>query len=50
LIREDAIIMAFDAWAARFAEVVAAKGKVDPGPYRRFGYEAPGHRWADLKL
>jgi hypothetical protein len=25
-------------------------GKVQPGQYRAYGYKAPGHRWADLKL
>lgn len=29
---------------------VAAKGKVEPGRYRAYGYEAPGHKRADLKL
>ena len=24
-----------------------AKGKVEPGEYRAYGHEAPGHRWAD---
>jgi multimeric flavodoxin WrbA len=40
----------FDAWTAAFAEFVARKGKVEPGQYRAYGYEAPSHRWADLKL
>ncbi len=29
---------------------MAEKGKVEPGEYRAFGYVAPDHRWADLKL
>ncbi|MDQ2969839.1 MAG: NAD(P)H-dependent oxidoreductase [Acidobacteriota bacterium] len=40
----------FDAWTDRFVEHVASKGKVEPGEYRAFGYEAPGHRIADWKL
>lgn len=50
MIGEDGIMAAFDAWAARFTQAVTAKGKVNPGIYRAFGYEALGHRWADLKL
>ena len=40
----------FDAWVDAFAAFVAQKGKVPPGTHRAYGYEAPGHRWADLKL
>ena len=40
----------FDAWTDAFAAFVAGKGKVPPGTYRAYGHEAPGHRWADLKL
>ena len=40
----------FDAWADDVASFVGAKGKVEPGRWRAFGHEAPGHRWADLKL
>lgn len=40
----------FDAWTDDFAAFVAAKGKVEPGRWRAFGYEAPGHRMADLRL
>ena len=40
----------FDAWTDRFAAFVGAKGKIEPGRYRAYGYEAPPHRWADWKL
>jgi hypothetical protein len=40
----------FDAWIDRFAAFVERKGKVRPGKFRAFGYEAPAHRWADVKL
>jgi hypothetical protein len=50
MIREEAFMRAFDAWSDRFAAFVAQKGKVEPGRYRAYGYTAPGHRWADLKL
>jgi multimeric flavodoxin WrbA len=39
----------FDAWVEAFAAFVGAKGKVEPGKYRAYGYEAPGHLGADIK-
>jgi hypothetical protein len=39
----------FDAWTDAFAAFVGAKGKVEPGKYRAYGYEAPGHLMKDLK-
>jgi len=50
MVREQEFMHAFDGWTARFTEHVAAKGKVQPGQWRAYGYEAPGHRWADAKL
>ena len=50
MIGEDEIMQAFDAWTDRFAAFVAAKGKVEPGEFRAFGHEAPGHKLADAKL
>lgn len=50
MILEDPIMSAFDAWTVRFAGFVAKKGKIEPGRYRAFGYQAPGHRWNDAKL
>ena len=47
---QSRVLDAFDAWTDRFAAFVTAKGKITPGPYRAYGYEAPGHKWADLKL
>ncbi len=40
----------FDAWTDRFAAFVARKGKVEPGEFRAFGFTAPSHRLADLRL
>ncbi|MGH8251055.1 MAG: NAD(P)H-dependent oxidoreductase [Steroidobacteraceae bacterium] len=40
----------FDDWVSSFIRFVRAKGKVPPGQFRAFGYEAPAHRWADAKL
>jgi hypothetical protein len=50
MVEEDPFMAAFDGWAARFAAFVGAKGKVEPGPWRAFGYQAPSARKADAKL
>lgn len=44
------VLEEFDAWVAHFAEFVAQKGRVTPGAYRAFGYEAPGHFIEDMQL
>jgi len=48
--REAAFLRTFDIWCDEFAKFVAAKGKVQPGKFRAYGYKAPSHRWADIKL
>lgn len=40
----------FDAWTETFADKVFQKGKVQPNKYRAYGYKAPGHKWANVKL
>jgi len=50
LVSEHDVVRAFDDWTHRFTAHVRRKGKVPPGRYRAYGYAAPGHRWADLKL
>ncbi|MDB5034904.1 MAG: hypothetical protein JWQ98_2145 [Chlorobi bacterium] len=50
MIRQDDVMGDFDAWVESFAVFVREKGKVEPGTYRAFGHEAPGHLWADTKL
>ena len=50
MVAQDAVMSAFDAWVRRFTDFVQRKGKVEPGRYRAYGHEAPGHRWADMKL
>lgn len=47
---EPAALAEFDAWVGRFAEFVGKKGKIEPGRWRAFGYEPPGHKLADLRL
>ncbi len=39
-----------DAFADRFAAFVGAKGKVQPGVHRAFGYDPPRHLAADIRL
>ena len=46
----EQFLCAFDDWASSFQVFVGEKGKVLPGKYRAFGYEAPGHKIADAKL
>ena len=50
MVREPQIMTDFDAWTDRFAAFVEGKGKVPPGRFRAFGYEAPGHLLEDVKL
>jgi len=50
MVRDTPFMSEFDLWTEAFTRIVAAKGKVEPGRWRAFGYEAPGHRWADVKL
>ncbi len=50
MVRDDPFMAAFDRWTDAFAAHVAAKGKVEPGRWRAYGHDAPGHRWADAKL
>ncbi|HEY9402691.1 MAG TPA: hypothetical protein VIQ24_08345 [Pyrinomonadaceae bacterium] len=46
---ETDVFADFDAWTEAFAEFARAKGKVEPGKYRAYGYESPGHLLKDLK-
>ena len=50
MVRDDAFLRGFDAWADAFAAFVAAKGKVEPGAHRAVGHKPGGHRLADAKL
>ena len=47
---EPNVFSEFDSWTTQFASFVTAKGKVTPGTYRAYAYEAPGHLWKDVKL
>ncbi len=50
MIEQTGFMHAFDEWVQGFADFVAAKGKVEPGEFRAFGFEAPSARLADAKL
>ncbi|MFN8393009.1 MAG: NAD(P)H-dependent oxidoreductase [Bdellovibrionota bacterium] len=50
LAQDDAAMSQFDQWTDAFHHFVAAKGKVQPGKYRAYGYKRPGHLLKDLKL
>lgn len=50
MLEETSVLSAFDRWVESFKEHVERKGEVSPGLYRAHGYQAPAHRWADLKL
>jgi hypothetical protein len=50
LAAQEGVLSSFDRWADRFTDFVRQKGPVERGRYRAFGYQAPSHRWADLKL
>ncbi|MBC7458338.1 MAG: flavodoxin family protein [Bdellovibrionaceae bacterium] len=50
LVKNPSFLTDFDSWTAQFKSFVNAKGKVHPGRYRAFGYQAPGHKLADIKL
>jgi len=47
---ETNVFEGFDRFVDDFAKFVGEKGKVEPGEYRAYGYEAPGHLWRDIKL
>jgi putative NADPH-quinone reductase len=48
--KETDVFDDFDKFVHAFASFVGQKGKVEPGKYRAYGYEAPGHLIKDLKL
>jgi hypothetical protein len=49
LIEHPEVLSAFDEWVEAFTRHVAAKGRVEPGKYRAYGYEPPSHVVADAK-
>ncbi|MBC7753187.1 MAG: flavodoxin family protein [Moraxellaceae bacterium] len=50
MIDENDLNSEFHLWVSQFRSFVGAKGKVQPGKFRAYGYEAPGHKLADVKL
>lgn len=49
MVEEAQVMKAFDDWTAAFARHVEAKGRVEPGEYRAYGYRPPSHFVADMK-
>lgn len=49
MITQPEVTREFDEWTAAFARHVAAKGKIEPGRYRAYGYRPPSHLLADLR-
>jgi hypothetical protein len=49
LVAEPAVLTSFDGWVEAFVAHVTAKGKVEPGTYRAYGYQPPFHFVADIK-
>ena len=50
MVQELNVLRTFDDWTDRFVSFVAKKGKVPPGRFRAYGYEAPGHLGRDVQL
>ncbi|WP_423148908.1 NAD(P)H-dependent oxidoreductase [Rubrolithibacter danxiaensis] len=50
LLQDENFLKEFDSWTIDFAAFIRSKGKVQPGKYRAFGYQPPGHFWKELKL
>lgn len=50
MVDEPEVMAAFDRWSDQLASDVAAKGLVQPGPWRDAGYEPPGRVLQEAKL
>lgn len=50
MMRQSEVVNRFDEWVDEFARFVDAKGKVEPGRWRAYGFERKGHLWRDTKL
>ncbi|TXK37798.1 NAD(P)H-dependent oxidoreductase [Pontibacter qinzhouensis] len=50
MVQDNSSMAAFDKWVKEFAQFVEAKGKVQPGKFRAYGYKAPSHTWQEIKL
>ncbi|GAA4362893.1 hypothetical protein GCM10023185_31190 [Hymenobacter saemangeumensis] len=50
MVQDEQFMAQFDQWTVAIRDFVEAKGPVTPGRFRAYGYEAPRHTWADIKL
>ncbi len=48
--KDTPVLSHFDGWADSFSQFVRSKGKVQPGKYRAYGYQPPGHLLRDAQL
>jgi len=48
MVADPKLLPSFDEWTDAFSTHVAAKGKVEPGEHRAYGYKPPSHFWADM--
>ena len=46
---EKEYMQKFEGWVKKFEGFIAAKGKIQPGKYRAYGYKPPPHFWTELK-
>lgn len=49
MVREDPFMKSFNTWVKNFETFVEAKGKVQPGKYRAYGYKKPANLIKELK-
>lgn len=50
MVQDASVMAAFDQWTDSLTQFVRLKGKVPPGKYRAYGYDAPGHLLRDAQL
>ena len=49
VVTDKAYMGKFDKWVQQFEQFVTAKGKVQPGKYRAYGYKQPGYFFNEIK-
>ncbi len=49
VIKEDEFMNTFSTWVNNFENFIKHKGKVTPGKWRAYGYEAPTNLWQEAK-
>ncbi len=49
VVREEAFMRSFDGWVAEFEQFVRAKGKIEPGKWRAYGFKKPFNPIKELR-